>query len=136
MLRMDRFVTAMKKATTAPALNCPVNAPLNALPNTSNMAKPVRTAVNSAGTSLTASTATLANSAKQNQNTPSKKAAIKRRSLRSPEAELEQIAVLGPAVTAGWAPTKAVEECSDGKYPPAKPGALLCEPLKAAERGR
>ncbi len=22
------------------------------------------------------------------------------------------------------------------KYPPAEPGALLCEPLKAAERGR
>jgi hypothetical protein len=23
-----------------------------------------------------------------------------------------------------------------GKYPPAKPGALICEPLKAAIRGR
>jgi hypothetical protein len=23
-----------------------------------------------------------------------------------------------------------------GKYPPAEPGALFCEPLKAAERGR
>src|ERR1035437_10415240 len=98
---MDRFVMATKNATTAPDLNCPLNAPLNALPNTANMANPVRTAVNSAGTSFTASTATLANSAKQVQNTPSKKAAIKRRSLRSPDAGPEQLAVLGPAVTAG-----------------------------------
>jgi hypothetical protein len=29
----------------------------------------------------------------------------------------------------------AAQLCSDpGKYPPAKPGALMCEPLKAAER--
>src|SRR5208283_4435885 len=79
-------------------------APLKALPNTSNMARPAKTAMNWAGTSLTAVTAILAERAKQNQNTPSKKAAMKRSSCRGWAAELEQMAVLGPAVTAGWAP--------------------------------
>jgi hypothetical protein len=34
----------------------------------------------------------------------------------------------------GW--TAKVIFARDGKYPPAKPGALGCEPLKAADWGR
>ena len=36
-------------------------------------------------------------------------------------------------LTEAWESIKHVLRC---KYPPAKPGALVCEPLKAAVRGR
>ena len=74
--------------------------------NTSNIARPARTAVNSLGTMLTESTATFASKAKQNQKTPSEKAGhvslIPVRMAAGPE----QMAVLGPAVTAQWPPMR------------------------------
>src|SRR5690554_6449121 len=92
--KMERFVTATKKATKAPILKRPAKAPSKALLKTSNIAKPAKTAVNSEGTIFTESTITLANKAKHTQKTPSEKAAIKRCSLFSPAEGPAQIAVL------------------------------------------